>query len=116
MNPHASIEAELQSLHSASLRRALRAIDGAQSNELILNGRTVSNFSSNNYLGLADHPILRHAAERAMAEHGFGSGASRLIAGNLPPHRALAQQIAHWKKSESALLFNSGYHANVGML
>jgi 8-amino-7-oxononanoate synthase len=94
----------------------MRAIDGAQAAELIVDGRTVANFSSNNYLGLADSPLLRDAAIRAMHEHGFGAGASRLIVGNLAPHRALEAQIARWKRADAALLFNSGYHANVGVI
>ena len=64
----------------------MRAIDGAQAAELQVDGRRVDNFSSNNYLGLADSPILRDAATRAMLEHGFGAGASRLIVGNLALH------------------------------
>src|SRR5689334_13248094 len=94
----------------------MRAIDGTQAAELDVDGRTVLNFSSNNYLGLADSPVLREAAIRAMHEHGFGAGASRLIVGNLSPHRALEARIARWKRTESALLFNSGYHANVGVI
>jgi 8-amino-7-oxononanoate synthase len=115
-DPYASIQAELQALERSGLRRGLRTIEGAQAAELNVNGRRVINFSSNNYLGLADHPLLHDAADRAMLEHGFGSGASRLIAGNLTPHRMLELAIAEWKKTDSALLFNSGYHANVGLL
>src|SRR6184192_3037744 len=105
---------ELAALEEAGLRRRMRAIDGAQAAELLVDGRRVLNFSSNNYLGLADSPVLRTAAAAAMLEHGFGAGASRLIVGNLAPHRALETRIARWKGTESALLFNSGYQANVG--
>lgn len=116
MDPIASIEAELQQLSAAGLRRSLREIDGSQSAELQVNGRRVINFSSNNYLGLAAHPLLVEAAERSMREGGFGSGASRLIAGNLASHRALEERIAAWKQTEAALLFNSGYQANIGLI
>jgi 8-amino-7-oxononanoate synthase len=116
MDPHASVAAELAQLEGGGLRRRMRQITGAQSAELIIDGKRVLNFSSNNYLGLADHPLLRAAAERAMLEDGFGAGASRLIAGNLTPHRALEAKIAAWKASESALIFNSGYQANVGLM
>lgn len=109
-----NIAAELASLDAAGLRRRMRAIDGAQAAELQVDGRRVINFSSNNYLGLADSDVLRDAAIRAMHEHGFGAGASRLIVGNLAPHRALETRIARWRRTEAALLFNSGYHANVG--
>lgn len=111
-----SIEAELASIDARGLRRTLREFNGVQSAEILLNGHPVLNFSSNNYLGLADEPLLRDAANRAMSEHGFGAGASRLIVGNLAPHRQLERVIASWKKTESALLFNSGYHANVGVI
>jgi 8-amino-7-oxononanoate synthase len=107
---------ELGRLDAAGLRRRMRAIDGAQAAELSVDGRRVINFSSNNYLGLADSPLLRDAAIAAMHEHGFGAGASRLIVGNLSPHRALEARIARWKRTESALLFNSGYQANVGVI
>jgi 8-amino-7-oxononanoate synthase len=110
------ILAELAQLEARGLRRRMRPIDGAQSAELLVDGRRVVNFSSNNYLGLADSPLLREAASRAMAEHGFGAGASRLIVGNLNPHRALETRIARWKRTDAALLFNSGYHANVGVI
>jgi 8-amino-7-oxononanoate synthase len=94
----------------------MRHIDGGQAAELLVDGRRVLNFSSNNYLGLADSALLVDAAERAMRECGFGAGASRLIAGNLSPHRALELRIADWRRSPAALLFNSGYHANVGVI
>lgn len=105
---------ELDAIEATGLRRRMREIDGAQSAELRVDGRPVINFSSNNYLGLANSPVLTEAAARSMAEHGFGAGASRLIAGNLAPHRALEDRIARWKGTESALLFNSGYQANLG--
>ncbi len=111
-----NVGAELAGLEAAGLLRRMRAIDGAQAAELLVDGRRVINFSSNNYLGLADSSVLREAAIRAMYEHGFGAGASRLIVGNLSPHRALETCIAHWKRTQSALLFNSGYQANVGVI
>ncbi len=111
-----NIAAELSAIDAAGLRRRMRAIDGAQAAELQVDGRRVINFSANNYLGLADSALLRDAAIGAMHEHGFGAGASRLIVGNLSPHRALEARIARWKRTESALLFNSGYHANVGVV
>jgi 8-amino-7-oxononanoate synthase len=105
---------ELRAIDDRGLRRRMRTVDGAQAAEIQIDGRRVVNFSSNNYLGLADSPVLRNAAIRAMHEHGFGAGASRLIVGNLAPHRALEARIARWKRTESALLFNSGYQANLG--
>ncbi|HWE31470.1 MAG TPA: 8-amino-7-oxononanoate synthase [Polyangia bacterium] len=111
-----NVAEDLAAIERNGLQRRMRTIDGAQSAELVVDGRRVANFSSNNYLGLADSPLLRDAAIRAMHEHGFGAGASRLIVGNLSPHRALEARIARWKRTEAALLFNSGYHANLGVI
>jgi 8-amino-7-oxononanoate synthase len=112
----ADILSELQALDAAGLRRRMRPIDGPQAAEVQVDGRSAINFSSNNYLGLADDPLLGHAASVAIEEHGFGAGASRLIAGSLKPHRALEQEVAAWMGAEAALLFNSGYQANVGLV
>lgn len=111
-----SVVSELAALSVAGLRRHLRTVETAQRAEIILEGRRVINFSGNNYLGLADHPALTRAAEAAMAEYGFGAGASRLIVGSLRPHRELEELVARWKHTEAALLFNSGYQANVGVV
>jgi 8-amino-7-oxononanoate synthase len=94
----------------------MRPVDSTQSAELIVDGRRAINFSSNNYLGLADDPLLARAAAQDIEASGFGAGAARLIAGNLPPHRALEARLAAWQGTEAALLFNSGYHANVGLV
>jgi 8-amino-7-oxononanoate synthase len=74
------------------------------------------NFSSNNYLGLAGHEALIEASVEAVRKYGAGATASRLIAGNIKPHRELESLIADWKSTEAALVFNSGYQANVGTL
>lgn len=111
-----SLTDELRALERAGLRRRMRPIDGAQAAEVRVDGKAAVNFASNNYLGLAGDPVLTEAATAAMRDHGFGAGASRLIAGSLSPHRALEARIAGWRGTEAALLFNSGYHANVGVL
>jgi 8-amino-7-oxononanoate synthase len=115
-SPLDSIREELAALEAAGLRRRMRPIDSAQSAEITVDGRRCINFSSNNYLGLADDPRLAMAATQAMVEHGVGAAASRLVSGSLMPHRALEQQLAHWQNTEAALLFNSGYQANVGLV
>ena len=74
------------------------------------------NFSSNDYLGLSRHPELIAAAEEATTRFGTGAGASRLVGGTLALHTALETDIAEWKQTEAALLFNSGYHANIGII
>ncbi len=111
-----SYQDELTALEVRGLRRWMRRISGSQSSELTVDGRRVVNFSSNNYLGLADHPWLMEAAAQSMAREGFGAGGSRLIVGNLDVHRQLEERIAAWQGTESALVFNSGYQANVGLL
>jgi 8-amino-7-oxononanoate synthase len=107
---------ELSQLDARGLRRRLRPIDGPQNAVLQVDGRTALNFSSNNYLGLADTPHLRDAAITALHEDGVGSGASRLIAGNLRPLRRLEQKLAAFHGTKAALLFTSGYQANTGTL
>jgi 8-amino-7-oxononanoate synthase len=116
MNGESLIAAELQELRQAALYRKLRSVDGAQGPVLQLDGRAVLNFSSNNYLGLAEHPALRAAAKEAIDRYGCGSGASRLITGNMTLHEALEARLAEFKGAEAALVFNSGFQANTGVL
>ncbi|HEX9147111.1 MAG TPA: 8-amino-7-oxononanoate synthase [Candidatus Binatia bacterium] len=110
------IDAELQALKNASLYRRLRTVAGEQGPTLIVDGREVINFSSNNYLGLANHPALREAAKDAIDRYGCGSGASRLISGNMTLHEELEAKLAELKGTEAALVFNSGFQANVGII
>jgi len=110
------IQKELAELKQQGLYRKLRHIAGQQGPTLVVDGREVLNFSSNNYLGLADHPALREAAKEAIDRYGCGSGASRLISGNMTLHEELEAKIAALKGTEAALVFNSGYQANIGIL
>ncbi len=110
------IAAELQSVKDAGLYRQLRLVDGDQGPTLTLDGREVINFSSNNYLGIANHPALAAAAKEAIDRYGCGSGASRLISGNMTLHEELEAKLAEFKNTEAALVFNSGFQANVGIL
>ena len=110
------IESELDRLKEAGLYRTLRQIEGDQGPTLVLDGREVINFSSNNYLGIANHPALRAAAKAAIDRYGCGSGASRLISGNMTLHEELERKIAEFKGTEAALVFNSGFQANTGIL
>jgi 7-keto-8-aminopelargonate synthetase-like enzyme len=77
---------QLQALRAKSLHRKLREVGSAQGAEIEVVGRTLANFSSNDYLGLANDPRLREAATEAIAEFGVGAGASRLISGTQSPH------------------------------
>lgn len=110
------IQDELQSLKSTSLYRQLRHVAGHQGSTLMVDGREVLNFSSNNYLGLANHPALGKAAIDAIERYGCGSGASRLISGNMTLHEELEMKLARLKGTEAALVFNSGFQANTGII
>ena len=81
-----------------------------------MGGRDMLNFSSNDYLGLANHPALAEAAARAALDHGFGSGASRLICGTLRPHAELEEKVAAFKGTEAALCFGSGFAVGSGLV
>ena len=105
MNRYDSIAEELATLRARGLFRRPRIVDGPQAEEITLDGRAVLNLSSNNYLGFANHPELRVAAAAAVDRHGFGSGASRLIVGNLAPHGELEARVASWLHTEAALIF-----------
>lgn len=108
--------AQLHELRARSLYRKLREIGSPQAPEIEVVGQRLINFSSNDYLGLANDPLLRDAATVAIAEFGVGSGASRLVSGTLSPHVRLENALAKWKGTQSALSFSSGYAAAVGTL
>lgn len=110
------LQEEILQLGSKNLRRSLRNVDGPQSREIVLDGKKVLNFCSNNYLGLADDPRLVAAAQESLSQEGFGSGASRLVSGNMSSHRKLEETIARFKGTERCLLFTSGYMANAGII
>ncbi|WP_305042023.1 8-amino-7-oxononanoate synthase [Geoalkalibacter sp.] len=107
---------ELADLDRAGMLRSLRTLEGAQGPRVLLDGREVLLLCSNNYLGLAGHPRLARAAADAALEFGAGSGASRLVSGSLALHAELEARIAAFKGTEAALVFNSGYAANTGIL
>jgi 8-amino-7-oxononanoate synthase len=107
---------DLEALRARSLDRHLREISSAQGPEVEIAGRRFINFSSNDYLGLANDPQLREAATVAINEFGVGAGASRLISGNLSPHLRLESALAKWKGTEAALCFSSGYAAALGTI
>lgn len=110
------VAAELQEIKHQGLYRQLRHVEGEQGPTIFLDGQEVLNLSSNNYLGLANHPAMRAAAKEAIDRYACGSGASRLISGNMTLHLELEESIAKLKGAEAALVFNSGFQANVGLL
>ena len=107
---------QLQALRARSLDRHLREIGSAQGAIVDLAGRRLVNFSSNDYLGLANDSRLREAAIAAIREFGVGAGASRLISGTQSPHLRLEAALAKWKGTPAALCFSSGYAAAIGTL
>ena len=105
---------EINDLKKKGLYREMRTVEGEQDSSVVINGKRVLMFSSNNYLGLANHPGLKKASMDAALYYGTGSGGSRLISGSMEVHRTLEKELALFKGTDGALLFSSGYHANVG--
>ncbi len=110
------IEKELERIESAGLNRRLPVMEGPQSARVRVDGRDALLLCSNDYLGLANDPLLKEAAIKAIEKYGTGAGASRLVSGNMEPHRELEERIRRFKSTEAALLFNSGYNANLGCI
>ena len=109
-------ENELSKLDEQNLRRRLRVVDSYNGSRITMNHREMLLLCSNDYLGLANHPALRQAALQAMERYGFGAGASRLVSGTSALHQALEDRLALFKGTEAALVFNSGYAANTGII
>jgi len=121
-------EEQLKAIRAAALDRHLREIGSAQGAEITVVGRDpvyppcarrarrLINFSSNDYLGLANDPRIREAAIAAINEFGVGAGASRLISGTQSPHLRLERALANWKGTAAALCFSSGYAAALGSI
>lgn len=107
---------QLQQLDEQHLLRELHPLESATGPTVRLKGRRVILLASNDYLGLSTHPAVVHAACRATEQFGAGSGASRLVCGTLPPHVELEAALARFKGTEAALLFGSGYLANLGVI
>ncbi|MGK2904860.1 MAG: 8-amino-7-oxononanoate synthase [Desulfuromonadales bacterium] len=107
---------ELAQLEQRDMLRSLRIVENGQGAKVHVCGREVLLLCSNNYLGIAGHPTLIEKMVAATRELGTGSGASRLVSGTMPTHAALEERIAAFKGVPAALLFNSGYAANMGAL
>jgi len=110
------LDRRLTALREQGLLRELRRVDSPLGTRLQIGGRTLLNFSSNDYLGLANDATLKEAAVRAVETFGAGSGASRLICGSLAPHHELEEAIAHFKGTEAALSFPTGYATAIGTI
>lgn len=94
----------------------MRTISSSQGNRIVMDGKLVINMASNNYLGMANHPEVIAAAKAALDTYGIGPGAGRTIAGNYPVHNELEAALAHYKHTEDAIVFNSGFTANLGVI
>lgn len=107
---------EIDRISRSGLYRSLLTIEPAANGRATINGKDAILLCSNNYLGLADHPALKKASIEAINRYGSGSGASRLVSGNMELHEILEARIAAFKGAEAAILFNSGYSANIGTI
>jgi len=110
------IRTELETLRQQGLYTSIRTIESPQGAWLTVDGKKVLNFCSNNYLGLANHPVLVAAAKRALDEMGIGPAAVRTIAGTMTLHVRLEQRLAAFKGVEAAITFQSGFNANLATI
>ncbi len=110
------LAAQLSDFAAAGLRRELRRVAGRSGTIATIDGRPLVNFSSNDYLGLSLHPALKEASVRAIAAHGAGSAASRLVCGSLAIHHELEEHLAEWCGTPAALAFSSGFAAAMGTI
>jgi len=116
LSTNPNIQAQLELLREKSLYRHLRGIDSPQGSHVFIQGTRYVNFSSNDYLGLADDEALKSAAQAAIQKWGTGSGASRLVTGSLKIHHDLEERIAAFKQEERGVIFSSGFQANLGTI
>jgi 8-amino-7-oxononanoate synthase len=107
---------EIEEIERAGLLRSMPVTDGSPDREVWVNGRRALNFSGNNYLGLAGDSQIIQAMVHAATVYGAGSTGSRLISGNTGAHRELEKYISSWKGAQNAVVFGSGYQANVGII
>jgi 8-amino-7-oxononanoate synthase len=107
---------KLNLLKEKNLLRRIHDRESPQGPRILLKGQEYLSFSSNDYLGLAGHPYIINTANESMSRYGFGAGASRLLSGGSILHHQLEEKIAQFKNTEAALVFNSGYAANTGII
>ena len=110
------ISDELNAIKKSGLYRELNIVEGAQGAHLEIKGKTYLSFCSNNYLGLANNPLVIKAVEDAVAKYGWGAGASRLVSGNMRMHEVLEGEISRFKEKEASIVFPTGYMANIGTI
>ena len=110
------INEEISVLKEAGLYNTIRTIDSPMDAWVTIDGRRLLNFCANNYLGLANHPRVRRAAQSAIDEYGVGPGAVRTIAGTMSPHIALEKRLADFKQAQACITFQSGFSANLATI
>jgi len=110
------LQQQLQERKQQSLLRQRRTLFSPQGTEIILDGNHVTSFCSNDYLGLAGHPDVLQAYHEGLDAFGAGSGASHLVSGHMAPHHALEQELAEFTGRSRALVFSSGFMANLGVI
>ena len=110
------LKSSLELLKQQGLYRSRKRIDSPQGVKIKLDGREVINFCSNDYLGLANHPQVIQAFKKGVDQYGVGSGSAHLICGHSTAHHALEEEIADFTGRERALLFSTGYMANMGVM
>jgi 8-amino-7-oxononanoate synthase len=107
---------KLAQFEAQDLLRTLKPIEAQEANRVLLDGRSLINFCTNDYLHLAKHAAVKQAFIKGVNDYGLGSGASAQVSGYSKAHRLLEEEFAAFLQRERALLFNSGYHANLGVL
>ena len=115
-DPYDWIDQSLSTIHQANWYRSPKSITSPPGPVIEIDGQSLINFASNDYLGLATDPRLKQATIAAVQEWGTGSTGSRLLSGHRPIHQALENAIAEFKQTEAALVFSSGYLANLGTI
>ena len=110
------ISDELKKIKRAGLYRELNIVEGSQGTHIEIKGKTYLSFCSNNYLGLANNPLVIKAVKDAVEKYGWGTGASRLVSGNMRMHKALEGEISRFKEKEASIVFLTGYMANIGTI
>ena len=110
------LEQELLKRREQHLYRSRRIVSSPQAPEIIVDGKPCLSFCSNDYLGLANHPEVIHAMQKGAEQYGVGSGASHLVTGHSQAHHALEEELAEFVERPRALLFSTGYMANLGLM
>ena len=116
MSFNKKLNQRLQNLQQQQLYRSRCVVESAQDVTLNIQGQSLTNFCSNDYLGLANHPEVKQAFKNAVDEYGVGSGASQLVTGHQKAHHALEEELAEFIGREHVLLFSTGYMANLGVV